>query len=152
MQASTPLGASLAAIASSGAINLAVVSAQSMSDVFLPHLMPAAFKGQQTVPWHPQEGPAAGADNASRPSRAALLEVWALLEQLPDLAPLSPWPLLPVHGGLLCQLSTTSAVRCLPSTHPTLPTLVAWCQGCKDMCMADVSKALGHAVLSSVLQ
>lgn len=107
-QASTPLGGRLQAFAASSALNLRLITAESLSEAFLPHLLPRAWRGQATVAWDPEALPA-----GSSISAPALLDVWAVLAELPDLAPLAPWPLLPVHARTLSQLSATSPVHSL---------------------------------------
>lgn len=106
MQAETPLGSRLHAIACTSALNLQAVIAASLSASFLPLMLPRAWKGQASVAWAPEGVPGEGASI----NTDALRELWSVLADLPDLAPLAPWPLLPVHTRRLCQLSATSSV------------------------------------------
>lgn len=107
MQAEAPLGSKLHAVASTGALNLQLVTAATLGASFLPLVLPRAWEGQASVPWDPEAAPGEGAGIGA----AALRELWTVLADLPDLAPLAPWPLLPVHTRRLCQLSATSSAR-----------------------------------------
>lgn len=104
-QASTLLGSRLHAIASSGLLNLRLITAESLGDAFLPRLLPLAWKGKRFVTWNPAAPPVGSAIGAG-----TIKDVWGILAELPDLAALGPWPLVPVHSRTLCQLSALSLV------------------------------------------
>lgn len=106
VQVGSQLGDRLAACAATGALNLSTLTASALAKSFLPMLLPPEWRGQAEVSWgrhsHEEQGFIC--------SEAWLKSLWQRLAQMPDLSPLSEWPLVPVQGRRLCQAAATAQV------------------------------------------
>eukprot|EP00884_Botryococcus_braunii_P020227 jgi/Botrbrau1/6889/Bobra.67_3s0008.1 len=95
----TPLGDRLAEIARTGNWNLQTLSAEALAATFLPTVLPLAWRGREQVAWQ-----------ASSLPPQFLQGLWGLLREMPNLAPLEAWPILPVRGGHLVRAQPASQV------------------------------------------
>ncbi|KAK9798935.1 hypothetical protein WJX73_003884 [Symbiochloris irregularis] len=104
-KAGSPLGDRLAACAAINALNLSLLTADALANVFLPALLPATWRDEQLVTWRHD-----GELTAASVSSDWLKRLWSMLLQFPDLSPLSAWPLVPVQGERLCRADPAAQI------------------------------------------